>query len=129
MNLGTEKKTREMRQEYVRPVEASQVPEQKSEDEKAQIAPAPVFEAVSPRTKASIEEWTANCSEEERFRVFEYMLNNKREEFQRCGVFPPKIDVNSLFQRVSFYFWIGYVLLRRNDLRLRGNHPRNGIAY
>ncbi|EME27979.1 uncharacterized protein Gasu_44830 [Galdieria sulphuraria] len=97
---STNSKTLDSHQEQLTtPMEVGQISEQNNSNRKEEQIVTPVLEAVSPRTKASIEEWTANCSEEERFKVFEYMFNSKRDEFQRCGVAPPKIDLQSLYQQ------------------------------
>eukprot|EP00871_Galdieria_phlegrea_P002051 jgi/Galph1/2847/GphlegSOOS_G1537.1 len=58
-------------------------------------------ESVSPRTRASIEDWTANCTEEEKFRVFEYMFSAKWNELKRLGFFPRmNDDLPSLYEKV-----------------------------
>ncbi|GJQ10976.1 hypothetical protein GpartN1_g2767.t1 [Galdieria partita] len=92
------RKTLDSHQEQITPIEMGQIREQHSDRNEEEVS-TPILEAVSPRTKASIEEWTVNCSEEERFKVFEYMFNRKRDEFQRCGVVPPNIDLQSLYQQ------------------------------
>ncbi|GJD09980.1 hypothetical protein Gasu2_42000 [Galdieria sulphuraria] len=66
---STNSKTLDSHQEQLTtPMEVGQISEQNNSNRKEEQIVTPVLEAVSPRTKASIEEWTANCSEEERFK-------------------------------------------------------------
>jgi len=84
------------------------VPEETSDKKDSTTAATPpstttsIVETVSPRTKASIEEWAKHCSEEEQFQVFKYMFHSKREELERCGGVPANIDLDLLYQRVSW---------------------------